>query len=510
MHIANNLRSGHLYASVVTSVRENGKVRKKLVRYLGRVLDAERGIYQSKERGVFSYDLKTDTISPAPEDFVPNVRRKNAREELLVDFGDTHLFSEFLRKIGLDDVIRSIPYGNLDSAFGLLHYYMQAKESNAHAECWFDGNYAHILYPNANLSSQRISDMLHAVGREDSLRAFFKSYLEWLGTTVTQDANILIDSTGVPNSIRFPITAVSNHNGQISEEVRLIYVVQQGTRMPIYMRYVPGNVIDTTTLATTIKELKAMGVNTKFAILDAGYVTAECIEQLCEEKISFITRCPTNRKVYKDLIAKELDGLEDAGNLAVDKEGRLFNGRQVYIKCVPVEYEGHHLYAYVCRDKGMQEVERKKFLDKNANGRINAKKFHEEMREHGVFVLLATRRIQAEHVLSHYYVRQDIEQVFDITKNYASLLPLNVEKEETFRGHLLMTFIATALLQRIQNELKNSNFSLDRILMRMRTQKAKVFENVVIPGEPVKEHRQIYKLLGVKCAKEYVRKAPTA
>ena len=103
-----------------------------------------------------------------------------------------------------------------------------------------------------------------------------------------------------------------------------------------------------------------------------------------------------------------------------------------------------------------------------------------------------------------------IEQVFDIRKNYASLLPLNVEKEETFRGHLLMTFIATALLQQIQNELKNSNFSLDRILMRMRTQKAKVFENVVIPGEPVKEHRQIYKLLGVKCAKEYVRKAPTA
>ena len=109
---------------------------------------------------------------------------------------------------------------------------------------------------------------------------------------------------------------------------------------------------------------------------------------------------------------------------------------------------------------------------------------------------------------SHYYVRQDIEQVFDITKNYASLLPLNIENEETFRGHLLMTFIATALLQQIQNELKNSNFSLDRILMRMRTQKAKVFENVVIPGEPVKEYRQIYKLLGVKCAKEYVRKAP--
>ena len=39
------------------------------------------------------------------------------------------------------------------------------------------------------------------------------------------------------------------------------------------MRYVPGNIVDTTTLITTLKELKAHGVSTKFAILDAGYMT---------------------------------------------------------------------------------------------------------------------------------------------------------------------------------------------------------------------------------------------
>ena len=60
-------------------------------------------------------------------------------------------------------------------------------------------------------------------------------------------------------------------------------------------------------------------------------------------------------------------------------------------------------------------------------------------------MLLSTRQIRADLILSHYYVRQDVEQVFDISKNYASLLPLNVEKEETFRGHLLMTFIATGV-----------------------------------------------------------------
>ena len=38
---------------------------------------------------------------------------------------------------------------------------------------------------------------------------------------------------------------------------------------------------------------------------------------------------------------------------------------------------------------------------------------------------------------------------------------------------------------------------------RMRTQKAKVFDQTVIPAEMVKEHNDIYKLLGIKPAKEY-------
>ena len=43
------------------SVREGAQVRKVLVGYLGRVLDAERGIYKSRERGVFTFDLNTGT-----------------------------------------------------------------------------------------------------------------------------------------------------------------------------------------------------------------------------------------------------------------------------------------------------------------------------------------------------------------------------------------------------------------------------------------------------------------
>lgn len=505
MHIAINHRNGIPYACVMNSVRDGESVKKVLVAYLGRVLDADKGIYKSRDRGVFTYDLKTQAYGKPPSSFVPNTKRKNAREELIVDFGDAFLLNSLIDHYGLNAALDAIGYGNPDSLRALLLYYMLEKRSNAHAQTWWEGSYARILYPQANLSSQRISDLLSAIGDEGSLRAFFSCYLKLLGSDVSNDANILIDSTGMPNSIRFPLTAVSNHNGVISEEVRLIYVVQQGSRLPIYMRYVPGNIIDSTTLTTTVKELKAMGVNTKFAILDAGYVTEEAVTSLCAEKISFITRCPVNRTVYRNLMEKELDDLERDEYLAVDSRGRLYNGRQVYVKCVEVNFAGQKLYAYVARDKTMQEVERKQFIRHNLDEQAHRVGIQAKTREFGVFVLLSSRRIKAELVLEHYYVRQDVEQVFDISKNYASLLPLNVEKEETFRGHLLLTFIATIILQKLQNNIKKSQFSLDRILMSMRTQKAKIFENVVIPAEPTKEHNAIYKLLNVKPAKEYTR-----
>jgi hypothetical protein len=82
---------------------------------------------------------------------------------------------------------------------------------------WWEGSYANILYPKANLTSQRISDFLADIGDEGCFRGFFSKYMPYLGKQVSQGANILIDSTGLPNSIRFPLTAISNHNGEISQ-----------------------------------------------------------------------------------------------------------------------------------------------------------------------------------------------------------------------------------------------------------------------------------------------------
>ena len=63
----------------------------------------------------------------------------------------------------------------------------------------------------------------------------------------------------------------------------------RGINLPIYFKYVCGNVVDVSTLTRTMKELKAYNIDTNFAVLDAGYLTAENTRELYDSKVSFIS-----------------------------------------------------------------------------------------------------------------------------------------------------------------------------------------------------------------------------
>ncbi|MDO5532217.1 hypothetical protein [Sutterella sp.] len=61
MYIAIQHRGGIPYARLMESVRQGDTVTKVDRGNLGRVLDAERGIYKFRARGIFTYDPVTDT-----------------------------------------------------------------------------------------------------------------------------------------------------------------------------------------------------------------------------------------------------------------------------------------------------------------------------------------------------------------------------------------------------------------------------------------------------------------
>lgn len=498
---------GITYAKVMESFRDRqSRVRKRAILYLGRVIDAEKRIFRNKTDGVFhlSEDLKTKI--PTAADLVVDIKRKNSKDpERLLDFGDSFFLNAFLEQYGFLELAKSLPYGNSDSICALLHFYVLTKKANSHARLWMQGNYCSILYPKANLTSQRISDILEAVGTESSYQNFFRNYLDVVpqrGTerkaatideSLSYSDGILIDSTGLPNSIRFPITAVSNHNGAISEEVRLIYVTQQSSGRPLYMRYVPGNVIDASTLVATMAELKALHIKTRFVILDAGYVTENNLKTLAQSKVSFLSRLPENRKLFKNTVSQNRALLEQESNLC------RYNQRLVYIKRIKTEIipevDG---YLYLGLDIAERYAQIRR-LGKMANeDNLSMTQINERMKNQGIFCLVSSRKIAVDKVLPLYYTRQAIEQIFDIGKGFASFVPLRVQKETTFRGHLLFTFLAAAILKEIQCKANEMNLDIDSLFECLHNQKCKVFPSVTIPQEKNKEQNQIYDKFNIK------------
>ena len=258
-----------------------------------------------------------------------------------------------------------------------------------------------------------------------------------------------------------------------------------------------GNIVDVTTLRSTIVELNAFGVNIDYAIVDAGYYSEGNIRSLYGDDdggkvIPFLTRIGSNLKLYKQLVSEHVDELFKAEYMLMQRD------RLLSIKRVEIDLFGHRAYAYVAVDHARRDDEIYKYAKATLS---EAKTSHEEMdaamKTKGLFVLVASEMIETKDIIPLYYTRQTIEQVFDRSKNYAELLPLRVHNEDTFRGHLKLSFIATIACLSMNKLLKDTNFNAEGAFLILNNQKCKVFEDRILPKEANKKMNEIYKHLKI-------------
>jgi len=197
--------------------------------------------------------------------------------------------------------------------------------------------------------------------------------------------------------------------------------------------------------------------------------------------------------IYKELVAEHIDTLNARENLVE------YNGRYVYIKRVNCKIEGYGAYAYIGLDIERKSSESRKTFRRAKINKMDTGQVHDAIQKQGVFILASSRPIAVDKILPMYYMRQQIEQVFDIGKNYADMLPVRVHSEETFRGHLLLTFIATVIVKQIQDALIKSSITPISLFMDLRNQKCKVFDDRIITHEAFKKANDCYKSFNMQC-----------
>ncbi len=136
--------------------------------------------------------------------------------------------------------------------------------------------------------------------------------------------------------------------------------------MPVYFRYCPGNIVDVSTLCTTVAELPQYGVSTDYAIVDAGYFSEDNVKELYRNGIRFVTRLAPNRKIYKQVAASEL------GDILSSKYAVRYGNRLVYLKKTAVDVYGNKGYAYIGMDMDSRSQQFKRAMSHATDDKLSA------------------------------------------------------------------------------------------------------------------------------------------
>jgi len=452
------------YAYEITSYWDSVKKKpRQKSKYLGIVVDKKKEIF---ERKTF----------------------KQREEKLILDFGETYLLYEFMKNIKLTHIIEGVFKDKTKNLLALLCYRLCHASAMSYAKIWYEGNISRFLFKDINLSSQRISEFMKMIGDEKLQRNFFKNYVSSFAET---DEGVIIDTTALPNQINLSFNAWGYNDGEIDKQIRFLFVVDKNTSLPLFFRYLPGNIVDVSSLNITIEELKKFGIKHSFILIDAGFFSEDNIRGLYKGNINFLTRLPSTRTLYKDLIKQEVSNLEKFKNAV------RYGKRVLFIKERKINLFGRGAYAYIILDPERKGREIKKLL-LNVMEEQGEDEDEIEFRlmKGGIMILVSSFKIEKEDLMPLYYMRQTVEKLFGFSKDDLKLIPLRIHKEETLRGYLLFTFIALTVFLLLKKKLGKEH-TAEEILLTMRNLKCKVYENEILVQELTKQQKEITEKLNI-------------
>ncbi|MDR2198799.1 MAG: hypothetical protein LBR53_04985 [Deltaproteobacteria bacterium] len=239
-----------------------GKVNYNKV-YLGKVVNEAKCLfYKKKLGGYFTFSLEKGFARLDDPDHAYALK---AEPEVSLEFGDAWLCDQLLRRLGLDKVIASV-FPEAEDAIKTLVAFRLLNNSDffLDAEKWRESSYARILYPQARLDPHRISEIHARLGREENYVKFLTSYLEIITKNTSvygkTSAPILIDSARRVNSVNPRSSPYDKPQREISREMRLIYIVDKDTKLPIYLIIISENILDDKNLITILNTLDCHGV----------------------------------------------------------------------------------------------------------------------------------------------------------------------------------------------------------------------------------------------------------
>jgi Transposase DDE domain len=260
---------------------------------------------------------------------------------------------------------------------------------------------------------------------------------------------------------------------QLNQMIVAIIIDQQGR--PVCSEMWPGNTADVTTLIPVVDRLRSrFGIGRVCVVADRGMISAATIAALEQRGLEYILGVrERSSKEVRDVV---LADTQPSVPLAIPRQGRrdtelqakevMHDGRR-YIVCrnlIEAEQDARNREAVVASLRTKLKQGDKSLVGNSAYRRylqtpdqqhftIDEGRIAEEARYDGLYVLRTNTRLDPLKAMMRYRELLVVEQMFRSHKALLQTRPIFHQTDEAIRGHVLCTFLALVLRKELDDRL---------------------------------------------------------
>lgn len=409
-----------------------------------------------------------------------------------------------------------------------------------HIASWYEGTILSRVYGHLPLSSQSLSNLLNQIGESDLHLRFSQSLIQNLSTkaTLIYDVTSLSSYSALINLLEYGYNRDNLHVPQVNLSV----VLDKARCIPVMYEVYPGSVVDVTTLQNTLAKVRNLGIQEVTLVLDRGFYSTANLEALLSKDFAFILPAPLTVKAAKQLLSSVHREIEDANLL------KIYNGEPLFVKPVALRIkiekkkEEVEVSGFVYYDQKREQSERELFyrrlyevveklrkveikewmksrdlfeeiagklfspylkyrvVNRRFEVSVRKKAVAQRVNRMGKFILLYRGNLDWSECLTTYRGKDLLEKGFDTLKNDLELLPLNVQKENTLKGILLINFLALIIRMRLMKQMQETQliekYTIGGLLLELqKIKKIELTSGETFTTEQTKKQKEILEKL---------------
>ena len=405
---------------------ENGKVKHKYLKYLGK-LDEEGNLIPSMK--IENVEVEHVTLS-GPVCVLHSITKDMGLEPILGEYAPevlTLVYSHVVRPESLNNIKRAIQ--------------------------WIDTDEIGLELPVSRKRFERAMDVL-AKNIPTVERLLYQRIKD-----VCNLETIFYDVTGIYFNGRNVTMAKRGHNSDLPQ-VGIGLATESEYGLPLFHHVFDGNVFDAKTFPVILARLQEFARDHCTLIFDRGIASKKNVSDALDSGFSVIASLPLKGKKLKQLA---LSTVKDMTPGDICELSSVF----VHAKEVARGWAGLDVRVIVCVNKPLrQQIQQNRYYElkealekikngskvkrgikkyiKNINGvpEIDYQAVEEGEKYDGIFIIITDTDIPIEKVIQKYFERDVIEKSFYFLKSIVSIQPVRHWLQRRVRAHIFICYLA--------------------------------------------------------------------